>query len=365
MKILYAAHARMPTEKAYGAQIAQMCSALAERALVTLIVPERNKATADNIRIAYDLPDALTIRVVDTPDLVRFGPIGFWMSEWFFARAVRNEVAAHTYDVVYSRDELPLLRLPQSLTTIYEMHTPRWNVFVRRVLRSVTIRVSITKGLRAWYEKKGITEPIEILPDAVDLDRFGVPYEKERCRREIGIPADHFMVSYVGHLYREKGAHILAEAVQFLPEDVHCLFVGGLADDAQTFQERYGKDDRITCVPHQSHERVPYYLGASDILVLPNSSTSETAAQFTSPMKLFEYMAACRPIIASDVPALREVLTNDTATFFEADSAADLAARIVDMRNNPANAQEQAVRARAEVEQYTWSKRAARIIEMI
>ncbi|MBX2866357.1 glycosyltransferase [Candidatus Kaiserbacteria bacterium] len=361
MKILYATHARLPTEKAYGAQIVQTCAALSEHAEVTLLVPNRNGATPERIRDAYGISNTFSIHVVDTLDWVQFGRIGFLLSEWFFAREVRRIVQKEKYDVVYSRDALPLLGLPSDVRTVYEAHTPRWNVFIRRVARSVDVFVSITKGLADWYTEKGVTKDIAVIPDAVDLARFENIPDKEVCRRELDIPEDIFMVSYIGHLYPEKGAHILAAAVGHLPEDITCFFVGGLEQNVEDFKKHY-TSKQIVYVPHQPHERVPYYMCASDVLVVPNSGKHETSARFTSPMKLFEYMASGRPIVASDVPALREVLSEEMATFFEADNPESLAEAIISAKNDGV---EKAEKAKEAVQNYTWQKRAEHIMKIL
>jgi len=76
----------------------------------------------------------------------------------------------------------------------------------------------------------------------------------------------------------------------------------------------------------QPPARVPLYLAAADLAALPNRSKPEISAKYTSPLKAFEYMASGLPIVASDLPSLREVLGEDPLTrFAEADSSQELA----------------------------------------
>ena len=63
------------------------------------------------------------------------------------------------------------------------------------------------------------------------------------------------------------------------------------------------------------------WLAAADILVIPTSGKEPIGARYTSPMKLFEYMAARLPIIAAKVPSLTEILSDDSAFWFEPDNA--------------------------------------------
>jgi glycosyltransferase involved in cell wall biosynthesis len=109
-------------------------------------------------------------------------------------------------------------------------------------------------------------------------------------------------------------------------------------------------------------ERVALWQAAADVLVLPNSGRDELSAQYTSPMKLFEYMASGRPIVATDVPAIREVLPEDAGYYARPDDAADLSHAIMTALNDPSSGA-RAARARALVSEYTWEKRAARLLE--
>ena len=115
----------------------------------------------------------------------------------------------------------------------------------------------------------------------------------------------------------------------------------------------------------QTQSQIPIWLKAADILVLPNSALEKIGAVYTSPLKLFEYMASGTPIVASAVPALAEVLGKSEAVFFEPDNANALAEVL---KNSLANFPWLEVRASAalkKVQQFTWTKRAEFILEHV
>ena len=62
---------------------------------------------------------------------------------------------------------------------------------------------------------------------------------------------------------------------------------------------------------------MPYWLKSADVLVLPNKKGEKISERYTSPLKLFEYMASGRPMIVSDLSSLREIVSAETAMFVE------------------------------------------------
>jgi len=103
-------------------------------------------------------------------------------------------------------------------------------------------------------------------------------------------------------------------------------------------------------------------LFAADALVLPNSAKAKISSHYTSPLKLFEYMASRRPIVASDLPSLREVLRDgENAVLVKPDNPRALAEGIERALSDAELAARIGRQAREDVEQYTWEKRAVNI----
>jgi glycosyltransferase involved in cell wall biosynthesis len=107
--------------------------------------------------------------------------------------------------------------------------------------------------------------------------------------------------------------------------------------------------------------RVAAFLQKADVLVIPNLP-SRISAAYTSPLKLFEYMASGRPLVASDLPALREVLRpDDNAVLVAPGSINALAAGIRRVLEDAAFGARLAATARRDAAEYTWDKRAERL----
>src|SRR5262249_46193853 len=150
----------------------------------------------------------------------------------------------------------------------------------------------------------------------------------EEARKRLGLSTDLRMVVYTGHLYSWKGVDTLAEAARLLSDDIRIFVVGGTPDDIRNFRQICTGVANLSIVGHRNHAQVPIWQKSADVLVLPNTARENISKYYTSPMKLFEYMASGRPIVATDLPSIMEILNRDMAFICKPDDAAAMAAAI-------------------------------------
>ena len=366
MNILYVAHVRMPTERAYGIQIAKTCEALSKSGtMVELLVPTRRNDIDADIFSYFNLGKTFTFTVLKSIDLVRFGSIGFLISALWFAIQVIRSSSFSSAEIVYSRDALVLfLLLISKKRIVFETHAPPSLVSVI-VAKKVKKVVVISQGLRKAYIRAGVSDSsIVVAPDAVSADFFsGVP-NKAGARRELSLDPKSFVALYAGHLYERKGAGLLAQAASS-NQSITFLFVGGTKQDLASFRTAWAGLPNVLIIGHVAHEMIPLYLRAADLLVLPNSAKFDDSSTYTSPMKLFEYMASGTPIVAADVPAIREVLTEESAFFFPPDNSIELAKCITAVYHSPDGGRSRAQTAQALSTSFSWENRAHIILNSL
>ena len=379
MRIIYIANVRIPTEKAHGIQIMKTCEALVGAGVgLELWLPKRNNLMFKNINPFeyYHLTAKFRIRYLDCWDTVgkfKFFPgLGFYLESKTFAFSVGRELKRVDHDdlIFYSRDTYPLVPvMKRRLPFFYEIHTLTKNPsrIIKRVFKEARGVVAISKGLVSEVNKYISGKKVFLSPDGVDLSFFADNISKQEARRELGIPEGKKIVLYAGHLYAWKGARILAQASVSLDSDTVVCFVGGTDSDISEFRDfiKRSELDRVKHLGRVKHEEIPKYLAVADVLVLPNSAKFEISKYYTSPLKLFEYMAARRPIVASDLPSLREVLDESMAVFFVPDDPIDLARKIRSVLLGEIPVERLAVNAHGKVQKYSWSARSAGIISFI
>jgi glycosyltransferase involved in cell wall biosynthesis len=113
----------------------------------------------------------------------------------------------------------------------------------------------------------------------------------------------------------------------------------------------------------QPPARVPLYLAAADLGVVPNRSRPAISARYTSPLKVFEALAAGLPLVASDLPSLREVLSDgEDAVLAAPDDEAALAQAIRRLLGDAELRAALAARGRARAAEHSWDARARRLL---
>jgi glycosyltransferase involved in cell wall biosynthesis len=355
MKIVYLANVRMPTEKAHGLQIMKMCEAFARAGHeVELVVTDRATAITESPFAYYGVEERFAITRLPVIDTVSRGRLGFLVSACSFGLRARGHVRRIRPDCVYGRDELPLWFVLGLAPVVWETHTGSITFFARRVLARARLVVAITAGLRGLYAET-TTTPVIVAHDGVDLDVFSRPEEQRTARARLGLPVDARIALYAGRLDGWKGVEVLFKVARLLP-DVHIAVIGGEDTELEVLRKQYPE---ISFLGPRPYTELPDNQAAADVLVLTGDPRSRIAERYTSPLKLFTYMASGKPIAAIDLPAIREVLTPDAASFFTYDPES-CAAAIRDSLG--AEGAAHAAKAHELVKSYSWDARARTIL---
>lgn len=234
--------------------------------------------------------------------------------------------------------------------------------------------VSISQTLAEKLEADGApSSTIFVAHDGIDLERFANPISTTEARAALLAvnPAWDFspedkVVGYCGHLYAGRGVEMLVECASRRPE-WKFLIVGGLPDDIarlRSLAEEKGAKN-VFFTGYIDNSLLANYLWTCDVLTMPYEYAKDNSG-FMSPMKMFEYMATLRPTVAADWPQIREVLQHDkNALLHERGNVDDLEKATARLLERPEFAQQIAVQARHDVEEYTWTARARGILNWI
>lgn len=319
MKIVYISNSIIPSQSANSIHVTKVCQAFADNGHdVELLAP--------GLRGHQDLKtDPCTFygvkpnfKITSLP--ARRGRVG---THFYEIRAAR-EAARRSPDLIYSRSALASLVTDRCIPTVFECHAPinrNWitsqlvAALVRRqnLVRFVVITQTLRNHFLASYPQ--LESKILVAPDAAD------PPMGNCARATLVSRPGSLNVGYVGHLYPGKGMEVVVPlAVRYPRATFHV--VGGTEGDLAAWRKKASDIGNIVFYGHQPPAVAGNYIAACDVTLLPNQRTVRTfeakggasgldIGQWTSPLKMFEYMAHGKAIIASDLPVLREILVHE------------------------------------------------------
>jgi glycosyltransferase involved in cell wall biosynthesis len=395
LRMLYLSCARIPSEKAHAYQILKMSESFASQGItVTLLYQKRNnkqlEARTGNIFEYYAIRNHFAMEKLFCLDSALLEKVHSGI--WFYVTTITYLLTATIYlirnrksiDIIYCRDmfSLVLLALLQpvlKLPAFYEAHAFPQKLTRLHVgcLNKMNGLIVLTGQLRAVLLKKGVNpSKIAVAHDGVDLRHFqNALLRGAQIRDRMEIPPGSTLIGYVGRfvtMEQEKGIKDLLASLSYLPDyngSIYMAFIGGpmshvpayykLIEELHLDRKHFRFHDLVLV------SEVPAYLAACDIVAMPFPWTPHYAYHM-SPLKLFEYMAAEKPILATRLPSVMEVLADGkNAVLAEPDNPRELAHGIRRIIEDKEFSQRIGTRARQDVLHYTWEKRAQKIAHFI
>jgi glycosyltransferase involved in cell wall biosynthesis len=222
------------------------------------------------------------------------------------------------------------------LPTVWECHAPPHGVerlYWRRLRRSRGFRrVAVISAALAQLMEDIHPETkcldVVVAHDGVDVARYAHIPSPDAAKAAAGLPPSQPVAAYAGHLYEGRGIGLILDCAAALP---HWRFriAGGTEADLRTTADVIARRSlgNVDLLGFIENAALPETLAAADVLLMPYqrrvmvSGGRLDTARWMSPLKMFEYLAMGRAIVSSDLPVLREVLTDANALLADPDDA--------------------------------------------
>jgi glycosyltransferase involved in cell wall biosynthesis len=371
LKIACISPSRVPSRTANSMQAMKTCHALAQIGNeVRLYLPGNESTRWEDLRDHYGLQKEFEITWLKSRSPLRRYDFSF--------TAVRNAQKWDS-DIIYTwLPQAGLFALQRKIPAILEMHDRvqgklgPW-VFARFCRHAGPKRLAvITQALREILEREtGIhlaDKEVVITPNGVEWERFALDKGPQQARKDLGFP-DRPTAAFSGHFYPGRGTGLLFALAQALPE-MQFIWIGGRQEDIEFWRIKLSSVNvtNVILTGFVENIRLPEYLAAADVLLIPferriEGSSGGNSADICSPMKLFEYMAAGRAILTSDLPVIHEVLNDTNACFAPPDDLAAWKTKLRSLYSDPERIRALSKKAREDARQYAWVRREEKALE--
>lgn len=361
----------MPSRAADGVCVMQMCSHFAQAGLKTILVIPDGKALSleelghtGDIWNFYGVPQ--NFKIIHLPKM--FSRLRLCFSFMALIVGLVRKVSSINTRTLECACLAAVFRRP----VVFESHNyqkvsdhkllPTWIRFMKDPRRRVSMVVTTHAGKKSYTQRGIPADRIRVEPNGVNIQRFHSQPSTADLRKVLDLPEQKTIVGFCGSLYEGRGIEELLWNAEHLKR-LFFLVVGGRPHEVDHYRNLSNEKnlDNIRFVGHVPQDQVPPYLMACDILLMPYTNAS--AHDFMSPMKMFDYLATGRPIVATDFPVVREILEDKkNAVLVQPDSATALADGILWLLDHPDQASQIGNQAREDARYYSWENRAKRLV---
>lgn len=362
-RFLYAAEVFLPGEKASSIHVMRMCESLVREGYEVTLLALRSREFKSQQAVFdhYGTRESFELKVVNAPGKGRLA--SFYLGMVALVRILRTRPA-----LTYTRSVVLASMMSLVAKNVgYEAHTfvlhsaHKWHgSLFRRLIRKPSFRglIVISHALKKMFVSEGVPEKdVFVAHDGAD-----VVDTEEKLELKGGFSCN---AGYFGSTYKGKGVEVIVKIARRLPGVGFHVFGG----TAESFENEGSVPSNLFFYGFVSPAKVHLYRNACEILLAPyqanvfvSGKQAFSISSFMSPLKIFEYMSAQKPMIVSDLPVLREILSKHTALIIPPADVEKWSEGLEMLCQNPEKREQLARNAyKAFLENHTWQQRAASI----
>ena len=365
MKIAYCYSEILPSNVARSIQVVNTCAALAKQVRQVIFYIPAGYCNEKHLFSFYNIKQPENLKICFCKK-----KWGFFSSNQIFNYSLRRAVSDNKPDIMITRHLKTADALINSHTPlIFEAHeifsNKKSSALKNRVLENRVFAgsqgvICLTKGLsNALQNSFSSRACFSIVPSGTKVST--------QVRTQPALSGKKLYVTYVGTTrYRWKGISTLMKAMVLLPEHISLEIVGDLNQiyKAEKAVLQLTKQKRLKITGHLPPNKAALHLKKAQVAVIPNSGKDIISRIYTSPLKLLEAMAEGLPVVASDLPSIREIVSEDQAVLVTPDDPGALAEGILKLFQDAGLRTRIAKNAWLRAKDFSWEKRAGRIIKM-
>lgn len=366
MKIAAITSVTIPATTANSIQVMKACQALAQLGhQVSLTIPGKTPPAWQDLAQQYGMKEPFELRVA---------PARNGLKRYDFALAAVNRAVQDKADLLYTwSPQAAVLGLWNRMPVILEFHDLptgklgpvllRYFFKVEGKKRLLCITHALAEKLKTFLGNDYKPEMVHIAPNGTDLTQYSGLPDAPDARKLLGF-ANTFTAGYTGHFYQGRGTSLLVSLARAYPE-IQFLWVGGNPADLKLWRERLSGEgiQNVILTGFVTNADLPLYQASSDVLLMPYETSiagsgGGNSAEICSPMKMFDYLAAGRVILTSDLPVFHEILHEQNAIFCPPGDETAWIQKLGEIIQDAELRQSLGKQARQDAENYTWLKRA-------
>lgn len=379
-RIAYIHGQALPARTAISQQVLSTISWISKNGMdVELIIPRKWRSLGVSYRVRknflldfYDLNDTFKIT-----ELLNF-PLA-WINLENISHWILGPIYAsfRRYDIIYTRNPILALivlalgkKLIYETFRIYDPNIGKLGILLQRNGYNANLLGIITHSplSREGFIRIGIPkEKISVIPNGFNPSHFIPCLRKKEARKILGWDEEERIVCYAGCLDSDKGIKTVLKLAEKTQEFKYFL-IGYFRRDHNDWILKDVSQKRLKNVQLHSWVngfKLSKFLFASDVLVIPPTAVPLSTGRTVLPMKTFTYLAAGRPILAPKLPDTQSILNSLNAVLVEPDNL-DLSAEAISrIFSDPHLAKKVSEQARLDSFDYTWQRRAERIIAFL